>query len=132
MDAVDTNVVVRLVTADDAAQTRRARSAFSADAVFISKSVLLESEWVLRYSYGLRPDAVIRALRAVLGLPNVTAENEGQVLQALLWHEAGMDFADALHLASSAPARRFVTFDAKFAKRALAVGAAGVTLARSS
>ena len=129
MDAVDTNVVVRLVTADDAAQTRRAKAAFSAETVFLAKSVLLESEWVLRYSYGLAPDAIVRAMRALLGLPNLTAEDEDEVLQALVWHEAGMDFADALHLASSALAKRFLTFDAKFAKKARALGATGVTLA---
>jgi predicted nucleic-acid-binding protein len=129
VDAVDTNVLVRLVVADDAAQTRRAKAAFSAKAVFIAKSVLLETEWVLRYSYSLTPDAVVRAMRAVLGLPNVTAENEDQVLQALIWHEAGMDFADALHLASCAPARRFRTFDVKFAKKARALGATSVAVA---
>lgn len=128
MDAVDTNVLVRLVVADDAAQTRRARSAFSAPAVFIAKSVILEAEWVLRYSYGLAPDAVVRAMRAVLGLPNVTAENEDQVLQALVWHESGLDFADALHLASGAAAKRFLTFDSKFAKKARALGAVGVAV----
>jgi predicted nucleic acid-binding protein len=32
--------------------------------------------------------------------------------------EEGVDFADALHLASSAAAERFVTFDAQLAKRA--------------
>lgn len=127
MDAVDTSVLVRLVVADDAAQTRRAKSAFSAKAVFIAKSVLLETEWVLRYSYALGPDAVVRSMRAVLGLPNVAVENEGQVAQALLWHEAGMDFADALHLASCAAASRFLTFDVKFARKALALGATGVT-----
>ena len=84
---------------------------------------------MLRYSYGLAPDAIVRAMRALLGLPNLTAEDEDEVLQALVWHEAGMDFADALHLASSALAKRFLTFDAKFAKKARALGATGVTLA---
>lgn len=128
MDAVDTNVLVRLLVADVPSQTRRARSAFSAPAVFISKSVLLECEWVLRYSYALKAPAITSALRAVLGLPNVAAEDEEQIDRALTWHEQGMDFADALHLAGSGRARRFVTFDKAFARRAKALKAGDVTV----
>jgi predicted nucleic-acid-binding protein len=127
VDAVDTNVLVRLLVADDASQTRRARTALSAPAVFISKTVLLECEWVLRYSYALKAPAITSALRAVLGLPNVAAEDEEQIDRALTWHEQGMDFADALHLAASGRARRFVTFDKAFARQAKALKAGDVT-----
>ena len=53
MVAVDTNVLVRLLVADHAAQATRAAAVFRAGRVFIPKSVLLETEWVLRYSYNL-------------------------------------------------------------------------------
>lgn len=52
MVAVDTNVVVRLLTNDHAAQAKRAVALFRANPIFVAKSVLLETEWVLRYSYG--------------------------------------------------------------------------------
>jgi predicted nucleic-acid-binding protein len=116
--AVDTNVLVRLVTADNAAQTARAAAVFRSGPVFIAKSVLLEAEWVLRYSYELGAEAILRSLRAVLGLENVSVEDPATTTAALRLLERGLDFADALHIASSAHAERFVTFDAKFVKRA--------------
>ena len=118
MVAVDTNVVVRLVIADNAAQATRAAAVFRSGPVFIAKSVLLEAEWVLRYSYELDAKAIHRSLRAVLGLENVSVEDPTAITAALRLLERGLDFADALHIASSALAERFVTFDAKLVKRA--------------
>jgi predicted nucleic-acid-binding protein len=115
--AVDTNVLVRLVTNDHPAQAARAAAVFRTGPVFVPKSVLLEAEWVLRYSYELGSEAILRALRGVLGLPNVTAEDSRSVVLALRLFENGLDFADALHVASSAVAERFVTFDARLVKR---------------
>ena len=118
MVAVDTNVLVRLVVADHAAQTARAVAVFRSGPVFIAKSVLLEAEWVLRYSYKLGDEAILRSMRAVLGLENVSIEDPSAIAAALRLLEQGLDFADALHIASSAQAERFVTFDAKLVKRA--------------
>jgi predicted nucleic-acid-binding protein len=42
--AVDTNVVVRLLVNDDAAQAGRARALFEREQVFVSPTVLLETE----------------------------------------------------------------------------------------
>jgi predicted nucleic acid-binding protein len=40
-------------------------------------------------------------------------------MDALEWHEEGLDFADALHLSSSSHCSEFLTFDDKrFARRA--------------
>jgi len=116
--AVDTNVVVRLLTNDDPVQARRAAAIMIADDVFIPVTVLLETEWVLRHAYGLDRSAILRGLLGVLGLPRVGAEDPARVAAALDWYERGLDLADALHLAASRHAERFVTFDAKFARRA--------------
>lgn len=129
MDAVDTNLVVRLVTDDNPTQSRRARVVFAAKSVFVAKTVLLESEWVLRYSYGLDRDAIARALRAVLGLPNVIAERDDQLARAMTWYESGLDFADALHLASGDATQRFHTFDRQLAKRSQSLGGPQVVAA---
>jgi predicted nucleic-acid-binding protein len=119
--AVDTDVVVRLLTGDDPAQAARAATLFRAEQVLVAKSVLLETEWVLRYSYGLGSTATADALRRLLGLPNVSTEDPSATSLALELFEKGLDFAEALHLASSASADRFVTFDARFAKRATTI-----------
>ena len=118
MVAVDTNVVVRLLTNDLPAQAQRAVALFRDEQVFVAKSVLLETEWVLRYSYDLPVESIVRAFLALLGLPTVTFEEAPTLHRAIGMMSNGIDFADALHLASSGTAERFATFDAKLVKRA--------------
>jgi len=118
MIAVDTNVLVRLLTGDDPDQTQRAVALFSQSQILISKTVLLETEWVLRYSYEQSPAVILAAFRNLIGLPQVTAEDGVAVAEALTGYETGMDFADALHLASGREAEAFATFDARLKKRA--------------
>ena len=118
MLAVDTNVVVRVVTNDDPEQSPRAIALFEQHSIFLSKTVLLETEWVLRFAYQIPRETIVSTLRKLIGLRQVEVEHIGVVVTALDWHEQGMDFADALHLAGSAQAMRFATFDEKLAKRA--------------
>ncbi len=118
MVAVDTNVLVRLLTGNDAGQTKRAAALFKKEPIFIPKTVLLETEWVLRRLYRLESGVVMSAFHQLSGLPNVELEQPLVVAQALQWCEAGMDFADALHLASSHPAGKFATFDEQMKKAA--------------
>jgi predicted nucleic-acid-binding protein len=113
MLAVDTNVVVRYLARDDARQTAQADELFRSQQILILKTVLLETEWVLRYSYGFDRGLIGAALRGVAGLPNVTIEDAAAVSHALDWFDDGMGFADALHVAGSAGADQFVTFDRK-------------------
>lgn len=118
MIAVDTNVLVRLLTGDDPAQTRLAADLFAQESIFIPKTVLLETEWVLRYSYELSPTVILTAYRKLLGLPQVAVEDNNALVEALARYEEGMDFAAALHLASMGEADQFATFDARLKKRA--------------
>ena len=118
MIAVDTNVVVRLLTKDDPAQAARAADLLARERVLVPKTVLLETEWVLRYSYELPPSVVLAAFRKLLGLPQVAAEDATAIARALELYEGGMDFADALHLASARDTTAFATFDTRLAKRA--------------
>ncbi len=119
MIAIDTNVLVRYVTNDDPDQAKRALTVLAeADEIFIAKTTLLELEWVLRAAYNLSSAAIIRALRHILGLPNVQAEMSDQFEKAIDFYEKGLDFADALHLASSPEGTLFYTFDTAFIKRA--------------
>lgn len=129
MIALDTNVVVRFLVNDDAAQARRARALIERNAVFVPATVLLETEWVLRGGYGLPRAEVVRLLRALLGLPDLSTDDPQRVARALEWHAAGVDFADALHLAGSAGAERFATFDEKLVKAARKLNAARAFLA---
>jgi predicted nucleic-acid-binding protein len=120
--AADTNVLVRLLTADEPQQTERTRQMFETDAIFLSKTVVLETEWVLRRLYRHERVAINQALEDLLSLPNVTCEDEPLLRQALSWNREGMDFADAIHLASSRTASRFATFDLRTIKSARTLG----------
>ena len=120
MIAVDTNVVVRLLTGDDLVQLERARNLFTTETVFLPKTVVLETEWVLRRLYGLPAKDIALALSTLVALPQVRLEDAAAVIEALDWLSNGLDFADALHLASSRGAERFVTFDRTMVRRARA------------
>lgn len=118
MIALDTNVIVRIVTGDDPEQVKVAREIFESESLWVCKTVLLETEWVLRYSYKLSPEPIRLAFRKLLGYPRLQVEDRDSVLRALAFFEAGMDFADALHLASIGDAHRFATFDREIMKAA--------------
>ena len=116
MHGVDTNVIVRYLTGDDPQQADKARAVIGQTPVFVPRTVLLEAEWVLRGVYDMPSKRVIPALRALAGLPGVSVEDAGLVAKALDWAEAGMDFADALHLAAAVGCEGFLTFDKRFAR----------------
>ncbi|MDX2242082.1 MAG: type II toxin-antitoxin system VapC family toxin [Leptolyngbyaceae cyanobacterium bins.302] len=118
MIAVDTNVIVRLLTKDDQQQYLQSLKLFQEQDIFIPDTVMLETEWVLRFTYQFKPLEVCQALRKLLGLPNVNITNASWMAQALKWHEIGLDFADALHLAQSQHCSSFYTFDQKIVARA--------------
>jgi predicted nucleic-acid-binding protein len=118
MIALDTNVIVRALTQDEPLQARKAAAILRSDALHVSKTVLVEVEWVLRKAYGFPTDRIQDALVRFVGLKGLSVEDRSSVIKALDWHARGLDFADALHLASSAAASAFATFDGTLARRA--------------
>jgi len=124
MIALDTNILVRVVTGDDLKQVALATAVMTTSRVWVSKTVLLETAWVLELAYELSRDVVLDALGRIVGFENLVVEDMPAVVRALGWAGAGMGFADALHLASSAAASEFVTFDRDLVKKATAADAA--------
>lgn len=122
MIAIDTNVLVRYLAGDHPEQSLKARAAIDGHDVFVATTVFLESEWVLRGVYGFSAERVRAALRAFAGLPHVSVENPPLLAEALDRAEAGMDFADALHLGAAVRCEAFITFDRKFVKAASKTG----------
>src|SRR5690349_8790233 len=129
MTAVDTNVLVRLLTGDHAKQATAARDLFAAEEIWIAKTVLLETGWVLRSLYGFEEGAIHDAFVKLLGLKNVQIEDEPSVVAALSLTAHGIELADALHLSSKPPGAAFVSFDQSFVRRATRAGVAGVSKA---
>ena len=122
MRALDTNVLARFFVddADDvqAAKQRPAAVAALSERAFVSVTVLLELEWVMRGFYGLPPADIARVLQALASIEHITLEDRGAVMAALDAFDKGLDFADALHVARSSRASAFATFDQRLAKRA--------------
>lgn len=124
MIALDTNVVVRLLVRDDPEQTERAAAMVRDHPLLVTATVLLETEWVLRSRYRVPRPAIAQALRRLVDLEQLTLDHPTVVARALAWFEAGLDFADALHLAASHAAHDFATFDQALAREAGAIGTA--------
>ena len=122
MKALDTNVLARFFIddADDpqAAKQRPAAVAALSERAFVSVTVLLELEWVMRGFYGLPQKEIAKVFRALVGIEHITIEDRGAVLLALDAFGKGLDFADALHTARSPNASGFATFDQRLAMRA--------------
>lgn len=122
MLAVDTNIIVRLLVGDDPRQTALATEAFASHQIFISKTVLLETEWVLRGVYGLNPEMIRQSILGILGLRNVSVEDPEVVSAAMDFIKHGLDFADAFHLASRPARAHFASFDRALVRKAKRLG----------
>ncbi|GAA4409523.1 PIN domain-containing protein [Quisquiliibacterium transsilvanicum] len=124
MPALDTNVLVRYVVQDDgpqfgAARALIARSVEQGLPLFIPVTVMLELEWVLRSSYELEKDDVMRVLSSLLAAAELTFESERALELALqLFRDGTADFADCLHVALSVQAgeQPIWTFDKRAAR----------------
>lgn len=117
MIAIDTNIIIRLLTRDDKNQYNASLQLFNKEQIFIPDTVILETEWVLRFAYEFKPKDVCIAFRKLFGLPNVHLTNELIVAQAIDWHENELEFADSFHLALCQQISSLKTFDEKLIKK---------------
>jgi predicted nucleic-acid-binding protein len=129
MIGLDTNVVVRYLTHDDAAQASAAvkvMDSLSSDSPgFLSLIVIVELVWVLEVSYRFKKNEIEQVLETLLRSKELVIERAEIVAQALRKFIAGhADFADCLIERSghAAECQYTVTFDLK------AAGAAGMKL----
>ena len=118
MKAIDTNVVLRLITGDDERQTVRAQTLLDDGPVTITPSVAMEVEWVLRSGYRWPPGLIADALNAFISLDQVEVEDRVKLDWAIDRLRQGADFADMLHLLAAHQADAFVTFDRKLGELA--------------
>ena len=118
MISVDTNVIVRLLTRDDERQYKKSYSIFNSQEIFIPDTVILETEWVLRYAYNFEPEDICNAFVNLFGLKNIHLSNPSFIAQAIEWHKRGMDFSDAMHLTHCQQHEKLYTFDKKFSSKA--------------
>jgi len=121
MIAIDTNVIVRFLTHDDEQQYQKSYALFHKHEIFIPDTVILETEWVLRYAYNFEVETICDAFVRLFGLKNIQLANPSFVFQAIAWHRQGMDFSDALHLTHCQKYKKLYTFDKKFSVKAKGV-----------
>jgi predicted nucleic-acid-binding protein len=82
MHAVDTNVLVRLITRDDAKQVAAAE-AFVINGAWVSHLVLAEAIWVLSSVYDLEPAAIAKAVEMLLNHRDLVLQDADVVSVAL-------------------------------------------------
>lgn len=126
MNALDTNVLARFFIDDtddpQAVKQRPAAIAALSERAYITVTVLLEFEWVMRGFYALSRRDIVAVFRALIGIEHLVIEDRDAVLSALESVEDGLDFTDALHMSRSArSSSTFTTFDRRLAKRASAL-----------
>jgi predicted nucleic-acid-binding protein len=119
MRAVDTNVLVRLVVADEPQQAVIAEQ-FAARGAWISVVNLAELTWVLRRVYKLPPDDIADAVEMLLGQEHLTLQDADVVAAALEVYRSrpALGFTDCLvvELARKAGHLPLGTFDQDLAK----------------
>lgn len=126
MTGLDTNVVIRFLVKDDAAQSAAATRVISRLTKdrpgFISAVVLAEISWVLARAYKAPREDIARVIEGLLRSAELIVENAEAAYRALGVYMASStaDFADALitETASLAGASETVTFDRNAAKEA--------------
>ena len=82
MRAVDTNVLVRLVTRDDAKQVAAAE-AFVVDGAWVPHLALAEASWVLATVYDRSPEAIAMAIEMLLNHQHLTLQDADAVVVAV-------------------------------------------------
>ncbi len=119
MIALDTNVLVRFLVRDDAAQARRARALIergieAGDRFFFSDIVLCETVWVLDRAYAFTRSEIISALRALVSARHAVFESTARIRAAIDRYAVGKgDFSDYLiaETAFAAGCTAIATFD---------------------
>ena len=119
MRAVDTNVLVRLMTRDDARQTAAAE-AFIAKGAWAPQLALAEATWVLSSVYGLDATAISTAVGMLLNHKDLTLQDADVVTRALdaFRKRPKLGFSDCLMLEVSRKAGHlpFGTLDRDLAR----------------
>ncbi len=126
MIAVDTNVLLRVLTQDDPAQSERAAGLITGaeaagEPILVNDVVLVETMWTMSRRYKAPRAQLLDIARGLLDTPSFAFEQRANVEQAVsLFERSGADFSDCLIVAKNGAAgcRFTMTFDAECAKLA--------------
>lgn len=102
MIGLDTNVLVRAITADDAGQQKRViaflqKQCTQARPGFVNLIVLCELAWTLDKAYGYSRAEIAKAIEVLLTTAELSVERRDDVAAALaVFHRTSVGFADIL------------------------------------
>ncbi len=123
MTSIDTNVIIRYLVGDDAAQAEAARALLDGltpeDPGFICREVVMEIAWVLERSYGFARAQVAKTLMDLTASDSLLVENPDDVAAAAhLYRQGGVGFSDLMVLSAAerAGATPLYTFDRRLAR----------------
>ena len=119
MIALDTNVLVRFLVEDEKEQSRKAKKVIEKamkdeEDIFVPDLVLVETVWVLKRSYDLKKDDIVKVLRMLLTARRIRFESSDRLARTVSAYEKGRGgFSDYLirELASEQGCATVVTFD---------------------
>jgi predicted nucleic-acid-binding protein len=118
MIGLDTNILVRAATNDDAIHSPKARkiifSLTPGRPAVVNSVVLAEFAWTLRAGYGYKRLEIVDAIEKMMQSPCYVATDRGAINAALIRCQSeGLDFADALiaEINLEAGCTKTLTFD---------------------
>ena len=123
MISLDTSILVRYVTKDHARLSPLALKIITNNECFVSKAALMEMVFTLESVYRKGRGDIATALRTIIGLTTITVESQGVTGRAISWYEEGMDWGDAMILASAVGTDKLASFDRDFQRLATRIGA---------
>ena len=123
MIALDTNVLVRYLAQDDAAQFQVAADlieGFTSDAPgYVCREVIIELVRILERSYKYSRQEIAEALLSIVTASQLSVENAQDIASVVnLYREEGYDFADLMIRQAAQRAENSIlkTFDQKLSK----------------
>lgn len=121
MIGIDTNILIRYLTRDDAAQYRATMNLLTRKAAtfFVPDLVLIEADWVLSSLYDWSRDEIADAFARLLHVHHLQFEDEDRIRRALGAVRRGADLSDEMLvcLCREFGCQEFATFDVTIVKR---------------
>jgi len=100
MKFLDTNIILRYLTADDAQKAKRCEDVFKKAAdgketLYTTTLVIAEVVWVLEKIYKLSEGDIAKAIRQILNTPHIECDEKDILLRAVgLYELKKIDFID--------------------------------------
>jgi predicted nucleic-acid-binding protein len=86
MIAIDTNIIIRLAMRDDETQYQKAIDLLKSHDFYISRTVQLETEWVLRSRYRQPRQEIADFFTLLLQKTKIICESEEELMNTICWY----------------------------------------------